>query len=63
MSPTRSVWLLNELERLGFTDDAFGVLHHFEKDTIQAHRSYCARVETFQPDGTNERVQLRLGKR
>lgn len=59
--------LLDELEKLGFTDEAFGRLHHHRVtrnrlDTISAHRRYLTerRIGELRPGDTNERVQRRL---
>jgi hypothetical protein len=64
MKPKRSIDLLDALASLGFTDEAFATLHHFRtagRDaTIQAHRRYCQKTDSFQVDGENERVQKRL---
>lgn len=62
-STTRTIELLDELQGLGFTDHAFGHLHHFRAtrgvyDTIDAHRKYVMK-HTF-VRGTNEKVQRRL---
>jgi hypothetical protein len=62
-STKRTVELLNELEALGFTDHAFGHLHHFRVtrgvyDTIAAHRKYVEKHDYVR--GTNEKVQRRL---
>ena len=58
--PKRTVRLLDELESLGFSDDAFSLIHHFPDEKIARHRDYCRKVEAFQADGSNERVQRRL---
>ena len=64
MHPKRSLELLDQLKSLGFTDAAFAQLHHFRlkgrRDHISAHRKYCEKITSFQGDGENERVQLRL---
>jgi hypothetical protein len=64
LDPKHSLALLDELEALGFDDEAFGRLHHYRAKErmarIQAHREYCARIEAFHEDGENERVQRRL---
>ena len=63
-NPKRSLELLDQLEALGFTDEAFQLLHHSRtrgwRDTIARHRSYCKKVSTFQRDGDAERDQRRL---
>ena len=64
-STKRSIELLDELEREGFGDSAFGLLHHFrvtrgKMDTIARHRKYCSERTSFQAGGTNEKVQKRL---
>jgi hypothetical protein len=58
--PKRTVRLLDELEFLGFNDRAFSLIHHFPDETIARHRDYCMKVQAFQADGSNERVQRRL---
>jgi hypothetical protein len=64
MDPEETIRLLDVLEGLGFTDEAFRLLHHFRlagrKATIERHRRYCESHETFAVDGNNELVQLRL---
>ena len=64
MNPQRTVVLLNELETLGFTNEAFWRLHHFrekgKRDTIHVHKSYCEKTDSFEDDGNNERVEVRL---
>lgn len=65
---SRTVQLLNELEVLGFNDDAFARLHHFwqrhpkshSHETINSHRSYCSRIVHFRSEDNNARVQRRL---
>jgi hypothetical protein len=43
--PARSVALLNELVRLGLSDEAFGIIHHFgSKERISAHLRYCTEL-------------------
>ena len=40
--PARTLALLNELEGVGMSNDAFSILHHFQSpETIQSHTSYC----------------------
>lgn len=64
MNPKKSLELLRMLTELGFTDEAFSQLHHFRlknrKALISAHRHYCKKIESFQGDGENQRVQRRL---
>lgn len=64
MNPKKSLELLRTLTELGLTDEAFARLHHFRlknrKAFISAHRHYCEKIESFQDDGENERVQRRL---
>jgi len=65
-NPRRSVELLDELEALGFTNEAFRRLHHSrvrnwrKPDSISRHRSYCEGRSSFQRDGDAERDQRRL---
>lgn len=45
VDPARSVALMNELVRLGLTDEAFGLIHHFgAKEKLSAHLRYCAEL-------------------
>ncbi|MBE0702802.1 MAG: hypothetical protein IH582_06485 [Afipia sp.] len=64
MDPKETLRLLDELEALGFTSEAFAKLHHFRlagrEATIGRHRSYCNKTSAFAADGTNELVQRRL---
>ena len=64
MDPTETIKLLDELEGLGFTDEAFQTLHHFRtrggRPTVNDHRRYCSEHIKFASDGNNERVQRRL---
>src|SRR5260370_6245753 len=63
-NPKQTIAYLNELQTLGFTDEAFWRIHHFrekgEKESINGHRSYCQVRDSFLDEGTNERVQIRL---
>jgi transcriptional regulator with XRE-family HTH domain len=64
MNPKRTLELLDELQKLGFTNEAFWRLHHLrekeKRDTINAHYSYCEKTNSFRDDGNSERVQTRL---
>jgi len=61
LDPTRSVRLLEELSRYGFTDEAFSRLHHFSTPlTVMSHRDYCLKLDAFQPNSINSLVQRRL---
>jgi hypothetical protein len=58
MDPRETIRLLDELEPLGFTDQAFHALHHFRNDAnISSHRAYCEAHNSFRADGNNELVQ------
>jgi hypothetical protein len=63
--PKRTIELLDQLEGLGFSNDDFRALHHFDlerrREPIQDMRDYCEKVGAFHDDGTNERVRERLG--
>jgi hypothetical protein len=63
-NPKQTIAYLDELQTLGFTDEAFWRIHHFrekgEKESINGHRSYCEVTDSFLDEGTNERVQIRL---
>jgi hypothetical protein len=52
--------LLEELERCGFSNEAFRLLHHKANATIREHQTYCRQKVAFQKDGTNELVCRRL---
>ena len=59
--PKETIQLLNELERLGMTDDDFRIIHHQkETATIERHRQYCRDVGSFRANDTNESVRHRL---
>lgn len=61
MDPQETIRLLDELVTLGFSNEAFQVLHHFcDEATIHAHRAYCESHDTFRAGGNNELVQERL---
>jgi hypothetical protein len=64
LDPKRSVWLLDRLVELGYTDEAHAVLRHSSQsgwtDHIAGHRAYCLKIQSFQSEGTNARVQMRL---
>lgn len=64
MNPEQTIAYLDELEQLGFTNEAFWRVHHFrdkgERDTINSHRGYCEKTGSFQAGSNNERVQKRL---
>ena len=61
-SPLYAIALLDELQRNGFTDNSFKIIHHFgRKATIQSYCDYCREsISSFKDDGTNERVCKRL---
>ena len=65
----RTLDLLDQLVKQGFSDEAFGRLHHFRatrktNETIQKHRTYLEdkAKENLQKSvgGNNEKVQQRL---
>jgi DNA-binding transcriptional MerR regulator len=59
--PDQTVMFLNALERLGLTDEIFGLVHHMAKQTIDQHRQYCAPPRgRFHPDSPNATVCKRL---
>lgn len=61
MTSPNTVDLLNQLVKLGFTDEYFDIVHHFEGETIDKHIKYCEKHNgSFQAGGTNEQVQKRL---
>jgi hypothetical protein len=63
-NPKQTIAYLDELRTLGFTDEAFWIIHHFrekgEHHPINTHKSYCERTDSFQDGGNNDRVQIRL---
>jgi hypothetical protein len=59
--PTITIVLLDRLEELGFTNEFFDIVHHFNGESIESHRKYCANhTGVFKAGGTNEQVQKRL---
>lgn len=59
--PIVTVELLTELVGLGFTDQFFDIVHHFEGETINSHIKYCEKhTGQFQAGGTNGKTQERL---
>lgn len=67
LSPKDTIFILERLVPLGFTDEAFSLLHHFSDNksssslnTIAAHKAYCETIKDFQSDGANEKVLRRL---
>lgn len=62
--PEKTVTLLDELEGLGFDDDAFWRVHHSREkgrhETIKRHRAYCNEHKSFRRCGSNSLVQERL---
>src|SRR5260370_15530232 len=63
VDPKRTLALLDELQKLGFNDEAFWRLHHFrhrKRETIARFPAYCEKTSAFLPDGANERVHRRL---
>lgn len=55
--PFVTLRLLRELERAGFDDKAFAIIH-FKDKTIEPHRKHCAKGGTLKGDNTI--VQRRL---
>jgi hypothetical protein len=56
-TPDSVVTLLKELERCGFNDQAFRLIHHKTDATIKEHERYCGqKIASFQPGGKNELV-------
>ena len=59
--PAATVELLDRLVQLGFTDELFDIVHHFNGETIAKHRDYCVEhTGSFRAGGSNEQVQQRL---
>lgn len=64
----RTLDLLNELQGLGFSDEAFAELHHFQLSgknaSIEAHRAYLQKAAKEKGQKrvvrTNQKVQQRL---
>lgn len=59
MNSERTLQLLEELEKMGFDDDAFGRLHH-KRETITGMRKYCEDHSSRIFSEANERVYERL---
>jgi hypothetical protein len=56
----RTIMLLDELVKHGFTNAAFRKLHHRTDDaSIQAHRKWATEVN-FRTNGTNVQTEQRL---
>lgn len=64
VDPQTTVRLLDELEELGFNNEAFAALHHFKQqgraDTIAEHRAHCIESDSFAEGSVDARVQQRL---
>ncbi len=64
LDPKATVLLLDELEDLGFNNEAFAALYHFKEkgraDTIAEHRAYCMEQTGFEDGSLDARVQQRL---
>ena len=64
VDPKTTVLLLDELEELGFHNDAFAALHHFKEkgraDNIAEHRAFCIETDGFEDESANARIQQRL---
>src|SRR5436305_2313490 len=62
--PQQTISYLDELQQLGFTNEAFWRVHHFrekeERETINHHRAYCERIGAFRESDNNALVQERL---
>lgn len=59
VNPKATLELLDDLEKLGLTNEAFQKLHHL-KDTIHGFRKWCEKKSSFVAGGNNERVHERL---
>jgi hypothetical protein len=61
-SPRQTLALLDELQALGFPDDAFSRLHHFwpKRERPASFRAYCRKTATFAPFSRNRTVHRRL---
>ena len=58
--PQRTINLLQNLRSLGFTDNAFAIIHH-KHEPIDKHFYYCEERKTqFRNGSTNTNVQRRL---
>lgn len=62
--PKCTVRLVNRLEKMGFSNDAFALLHHRrekgERETISGFRSYCANLNGRFRTASNRLVHDRL---
>ena len=66
MNPQQTIAHVDELERLGFTDEAFSRLHHFRdgphpENIFNGHDFYCEKTTSFRKESNNVRVCKRLG--
>ena len=59
VDPKVTLELLDELVKLGLTNEAFRRLHH-SHDTIHGFRQWCVKTTNFVADGNNARVHERL---
>jgi len=63
-NPKQTIAYLDELQQLGFTNEAYWRVHHFreknKRDTINAHRAYCEETGALREGDNNARVQERL---
>lgn len=59
VDPKVTLELLDELVKLGLTNEAFRRLHH-SQDTIHGFRQWCVKTTGFVADGNNARVHERL---
>jgi hypothetical protein len=59
IDPKETIVLLDGLAALGFSNEAFRILHH-SRDTIRGFRKWCLQKSRFARGGSNERVHLRL---
>ena len=63
--PQETLGTIDELLRIGLTDEHFAEIHHFRprETTIAGHQYYCEyKVETFNRNGENQRTKERLQK-
>jgi hypothetical protein len=58
--PKVTIELLDELVRLGLTNEAFRRLHHSQRETIHGFRQWYLKTSSFVAGGNNERVHERL---
>jgi hypothetical protein len=57
--PKQTIKLIEHLKALGFDDEAFRLLHHFQ-GSMNSFERHARIVTSFHEDGNNHRVRNRL---